>query len=142
LKRAQAILARRSIRSPIDGVVVERYVSPGEYVNTQPLLRVAQIDPLRIEVIVPSQIFGSISPGMRASIIPELAVYGEHEATVTIVDRVIDAASSTFGVRLELPNPEARIPSGLKCVVRFDLDPAPEALQKASARIDEDLSLR
>lgn len=142
LKKARAILARKSIRSPIDGVVVERYVSPGEYVNTQPLLRVAQIDPLSIEVIVPSQIFGRISPGMRASIIPELAAYGEHEATVTIVDRVIDAASSTFGVRLELPNPEARIPSGLKCVVRFDLDPASEALPQASAWLGEKQSQR
>ena len=30
---------------------MERYVSPGEYVNNQPLLRVAQIDPLLVEVI-------------------------------------------------------------------------------------------
>ena len=39
LKKAQAILNRCSIKSPISGVVVERYVSPGEYVNSQPLLR-------------------------------------------------------------------------------------------------------
>ena len=136
LAKARAILSRRTIKSPISGVVVERNVSPGEYANTQPLLRVAQIDPLRVEVIVPAQIFGRITPGMTATIVPELAAYGEHTATVSIVDQVIDAASSTFGVRLELPNAEARIPSGLKCVVRFDLDATPEALEKTSARID------
>jgi RND family efflux transporter MFP subunit len=136
LAKARAILARRTIKSPISGVVVERYVSPGEYVNTQPLLRVAQTDPLRVEVIVPARIFGRITPGMRAAIVPELSVYGEHTATVTLVDQVIDAASSTFGVRLELPNAEARIPSGLKCVVRFDLDAPIEALAQASERLD------
>ena len=120
LKKAQAIFDRCLIKSPISGVVVERYVSPGEYVNSQPLLRVAQIDPLRVEVIVPAQIFGRIFPGMTATIVPELPQYGKQTATVTIVDKVIDAASSTFGVRLELPNPDYRLPSGLKCNVRFD----------------------
>jgi len=122
LKKAQAILARRVIRSPIPGVVVERYVSPGEFVNTQPLLRVAQIDPLRVEVIAPAQMFDKIHPGMTATIVPELPEYGERIATVTIVDKVIDSSSSTFGVRLELSNSEQKMPSGLKCLVRFDLE--------------------
>ena len=122
LKKAQALLDRCSIKSPISGVVVERYVSPGEYVNNQPLLRVAQIDPLLVEVIVPSHLFGKITPGMFATIVPELPEYGEHTATVTIVDRVIDSASNTFGVRLELPNAERQLPSGLRCLVRFEIE--------------------
>ncbi len=122
LKKAQAIVNRRTIKSPISGVVVERYVSPGEYVDSQPLLRVAQIDPLRVEAIVPAQMFGRIRPGMTATIVPELLEYGEQTATVTIVDKLIDAASSTFGVRLELPNPDRQIPSGLRCLVRFEIN--------------------
>jgi len=122
LKRTEAALALRSIKSPIPGVVVERYVSPGEYANSQPLLRVAQIDPLRVEVIVPAQMFGKIKPGMTATIVPELPEYGEHTATVTIVDKVIDSASSTFGVRLEMPNAKQKMPSGLKCLVKFDMN--------------------
>jgi RND family efflux transporter MFP subunit len=129
LKRAQAVLYRRSIRSPISGVVVDRYVTPGEYVNTQPLLRVAQIDPLRIEVIVPARMFGKISPGMSATIIPELPEYGEQTATVTIVDKVFDSASSTFGVRLEMPNAEYQIPCGLKCLVRFEITENPGEIE-------------
>jgi hypothetical protein len=39
--------------------------------------------------------------------------------TVVIVDEVIDAASGTFGVRIELPNPSSLISSGLNCQVRF-----------------------
>ena len=135
LKKAQALLNRCSIKSPISGVVVERYVSPGEYVNNQPLMRVAQIDPLLVEVIVPAQIFGKISPGMLATIVPELPEYGEHTATVTIVDRVIDSASSTFGVRLELPNAERQLPSGLRCLVRFEIE---ENADQVTAQVDPD----
>ncbi len=95
-------------------------MSPGEYVNTQPLLRVAQVNPLRVEVIVPAKMFGRIHPGMTAAIVPELTEYGEKIATVSLVDKVIDAASNTFGVRLKLPNPQLKLPGGLKCRVRFE----------------------
>ncbi|MCK5913786.1 MAG: efflux RND transporter periplasmic adaptor subunit, partial [Desulfuromusa sp.] len=122
LKKAWAELARRSIKSPLNGVVIERYVNPGEYINTQPLLRIAQIDPLLVEVIVPAQMFGKISPDMTATIVPELAMYEEQTATVKLIDKVIDAASSTFGVQLELPNTELKMPSGLKCLVKFEID--------------------
>lgn len=44
---------------------------------------------------------------------------GASAATVTVVDRVIDAAIGTFGVRLSLPNPDYRLPAGLRCQVRF-----------------------
>ncbi len=122
LEKARAVLARRFIKSPISGVVMDRFVSPGEYVKSQPLLMVAQINPLRVEVIIPAEMFGRIIPGMTAAITPELPSYGEHTATVLIVDRIIDSASNTFGVRLELPNTDHRLPAGLKCLVRFEIN--------------------
>jgi RND family efflux transporter MFP subunit len=135
MKQARALLDRCSIKSPISGVVVERYVSPGEYVDVHPLLQVAQVDPLRVEVIVPAGMFGKIRPGMAAQVIPELPDYGERSASVTIVDRVIDAASSTFGVRLEMSNPDWRMPSGLKCMVRFELEEDDQGLQHSLTRV-------
>lgn len=118
-KKAEAALARRFIKSPLSGIVMDRYVSPGEYVGNQPLLRIARTNPLRVEVIVPATMFGKILPGQQATVFPELPGYGQPTATVTIADRFIDAASNTFGIRLELANPEQKIPSGLKCQVRF-----------------------
>jgi len=46
-------------------------------------------------------------------------VKGTHTAKVVVVDRVVDAASSTFGIRLELRNPGGRIPAGIRCKVKF-----------------------
>ena len=119
LRQAIQALARRTIRSPIPGVVVERLMSPGEVVDEETILTVAQIDPLRVEVILPAAMFGTIRPGMRAAVSPETGNKQVHLAAVTIVDRVIDAASGTFGVRLELSNPDQSIPGGLHCRVRF-----------------------
>ena len=118
--RSAALLKLRTIRSPIDGVVVERALGPGEYAFDQAhLLTVAQIDPLVVEVFVPLKEFGKIQIGMSAEVIPEQPVGGTYRATVTVVDKVFDAASATIGVRLELPNPDYALPAGLKCQVRF-----------------------
>jgi RND family efflux transporter MFP subunit len=119
LEQAETILERRTIRSPIDGVVVERYLSPGEYIEDQPVLKLAQMDPLNVEVIAPVTLLGFIKVGARAEVRPEAPINGVYVGRVTIVDRVIDAASGTFGVRVELKNPKYEIPAGLKCRVRF-----------------------
>jgi multidrug efflux pump subunit AcrA (membrane-fusion protein) len=58
--------------------------------------------------------------GMRARVMPESPVGGSYDAQVTVVDRVVDAASGTFGVRLALPNPDHRIPAGIRCQIEFD----------------------
>jgi hypothetical protein len=50
---------------------------------------------------------------------PEAPVAGSYPAIVAVVDRVVDAASGPFGVRLELPNPDYRLPAGLTCKARF-----------------------
>ncbi|NIO09456.1 MAG: efflux RND transporter periplasmic adaptor subunit, partial [Deltaproteobacteria bacterium] len=119
LKRAIEVVERMKIRSPINGVVVERFLHPGEYVEDQPILKLAQIHPLNVEVILPVQMLGSVKTGMDATVKPEAPVSGFYTAKVKIVDKVVDAASGTFGVRLELPNPQYQLPPGLKCKVVF-----------------------
>ncbi len=118
-ERAMVLLEQRTVRSPITGVVVDRYKAPGEFAQDEPILRLAQLDPLNIEVIVPAAFFGKIQTGMKASVIPETHTDGNYLAEVTIVDRVVDASSGTFGVRLELPNPDYKLPGGLRCSVSF-----------------------
>jgi RND family efflux transporter MFP subunit len=131
---AEAQLAQRTIRSPIDGVVVDRYLSAGEYVDQKPVMRIASIDPLRVDVLVPAAAFGRVQVGDRGVVMPELFNQSRHVATVSMVDRVIDAASNTFRVRLELPNPGGQLPAGLRCKVDLGaslLATAPSAARPA-----------
>ena len=118
-EQAEAALERRHIRSPISGVVTERLMTPGEVVDEEVIMRVAQIDPLSVEVILPATRFGTIEVGTKVAVTPEIPGDEVHVASVAVVDRVIDAASGTFGVRLDLPNPDLSIPGGLHCEVEF-----------------------
>ena len=121
--RAQALLNVRTIKSPIDGVIVARKMSPGEFVRDESqIVEIAQIDPLFVHVFLPVGMYSRIRVGMPGLVRPEQAVGGEHQSSVTMKDPVVDAASSTFLVRLELANAHGRIPSGIRCEVSFPRD--------------------
>ena len=126
LHQATARLEMKTIRSPVNGVVVKVDLAAGEYVGEKPIMTIVQIDPLNVEVVVPVSEYGTIKKDMRAEVRPESPVGGVYMGKVTIVDRVVNAASGSFGVRVELPNHNLAIPSGLKCIVRFMGSEAPK----------------
>jgi cobalt-zinc-cadmium efflux system membrane fusion protein len=112
-------LAQRSIRIPFSGIVVERYRTEGERIEREPIVRIAKIDPLRIEMVLPLSQFGQVKLGSTVNIRTDVTGDKPLPATVTLVDRVVDAASNTFRVRLSLPNPDRSIPAGLRCMADF-----------------------
>ncbi len=120
VRRAEAQLRQRSIVSPVDGIITERALGPGEFRNDQAhILTVAEIDPLRVEAFLPIGTFGQVKVGQAAEVTPERPIGGTYTATVTVVDHVMDAASGTIGIRLELRNPDLALPAGINCRVRF-----------------------
>lgn len=112
-------LAQRTIVSPLSGIVAERYLSSGERVEDRSVARVVSIHPLHVEVMVPAASFGKVKTGMMATVSPELPGIAPVEARIILVDKLIDGASNTFRVRLELPNPDHAIPAGPRCKVAF-----------------------
>jgi RND family efflux transporter MFP subunit len=122
VQRAAEVLGQREIKSPVPGVVVEVLLKPGELTSSNqkdPIVKLMQIDPLNVELILPVAAYGRIRPGQRAWVMPEAPIGGKYSARVEVVDPMLDAASGTFGVRLTLPNPDRKIPAGLKCRARF-----------------------
>ncbi len=132
LRLSNAQLGQRDVRSPFEGVVIERYRTEGERIEREPLVRVARLDPLRIEAIVPASQFGSVSVGQMAKVRTDVPSFAVLQAKVVLVDKVIDPGSNSFRIRLSLPNADHRIPSGLRC--KLDLLP-PEA--KAQAEVSK-----
>ena len=124
LALARAQLGQRTIRSPIDGIIADRYIWPGERVEEKALFRVAKINPLRVEMVVSAAMYGTISKGMQLSVVPQMANAQPIQAKVVLVDKLIDGASNTFRIRAEIPNKDSAIPSGLRCKVELP-DPMP-----------------
>ena len=122
LSRAQSALALRTIRSPLSGMVIERLVSPGEMAREGPILRLAKLHPLRVDVSAPSSLLGKIVPGMTAEIRIESPPLGPYVGRVLVVGALVEPASETFGIRLEMANPEFNIPAGVRCVAYFSYE--------------------
>jgi len=123
VQRLEALLRQRTLRAPFAGIVTERLQQPGELAFTgegaRPILRLAQTNPLRIEAVLPVSLLGRIKAGQEAEITPEPPLQGRWRARVKVVDRVVDSASGSFGVRLDLPNADGERPAGVRCKIRF-----------------------
>jgi len=121
-RHALDLLNLRTLRSPLDGVVMDRMLNPGDLTQSgtdmRGILKIAQTDPLRVEVVLPGDYYGKLRLGMTGVVTPE-KMSGHYPAVITVIDRVFDAASGTFGVRLELPNRREDIPGGIRCQVEF-----------------------
>lgn len=128
----QALFDRRTLRSPLDGVVADQLQDVGDIVEpsdpSKPILKLEQVDPLRVHVILPRTAFGLIKPGMMATVYPEAPMGRKLYGRVTLVDAVVDGASGTFAAYIELRNAKERNPAGIRCTATFPN--APEAVSR------------
>ncbi len=130
LQQQTSLLNLRTLRSPFDGVVVDQLVYPGEVVEPtgakKTILKLAQLDPLRVHVILPMAAFRKVTQGMSAKVALEAPVGGTYTARVKTLDKLIDAASGTFAVFLEMRNADLSVPAGVKCRAEFPIAIAAE----------------
>ena len=130
---AQTQLGLRTIRSPSSGVIADRFLSEGERVEEKPIFRVAVVNPLRVEVVLPSSYYASARKGMNITVTPDFPGAVARQARVTVVDRLVDGASNTFRIRAELPNADFSLPAGLRCKAELGDLTAPAVAPKTPA---------
>ena len=104
----------------MNGVVTEIKLYPGEFIYEQtPIMTLAQVDPLYVEIILPAERYHSVKVGMVGSVVLRNPVDASVPARVEVIDPVIDPASDTFRVRLAIPNSDYLIPAGVRCAVHL-----------------------
>lgn len=120
-KRALEQLRLRTVKSPFNGVVVDRLMNPGELADTgdakKIILKLADISVLQVEVLLPVAAYGKIRIGSSYDVSPESPIGGKYLAKVKIIDKVFDPGSGTFGAVLEVNNHDQMLPAGIKCKV-------------------------
>jgi RND family efflux transporter MFP subunit len=124
---SEAQLAQRTLRAPFDGVVVERYANLGERFEDKALFRLAAVATLRVELVAPLPLFGLLKVGQKIQVTPELPGAEVRTASIVQIDQVLDPASNTFRLRLDLPNADGSLPAGLRCRADLGLPPAAKA---------------
>lgn len=121
LERAQLELSRSVVRAPFDGRVASIEAQPGEWVGAgDPLMRVVDIDPVRVEV----QVLDSEVRWLRRGGAAEVhfsALPGEVFAgAVASVNPVVDPELRTAKVTVVVPNPDGRVLPGMYARVRLE----------------------
>jgi len=122
-EQAKLMLFRRTVLSPTDGVVMSVDIAPGAFASEQvTIMSIAVINPLHVEVFAPAKYYGHIAVGDVFDIIQEPPLTGIFPAMVNVVDKVFDAASSTFGIQLAIENYDGTIPAGTRCQIDMKLN--------------------
>ncbi len=119
-QRVLAFYDLKTIRTPIDGIVISTDRTEGEYLSEgEPVATIAQIDPIRAEAFLPLEMLSLVKEGDEVTIYPQDPVGGEFKGVIEVVDRVVDARSGTVGIRVRVDNPEKLTLAGMRCDMEF-----------------------
>jgi len=113
-------IEEKKLTSPIEGVVVRVYKQQGELIggaDTQPLLTIAQLNPLHVVFHLPP----ATAHELRGRRKVPLEVSGKiHSGKIDFISPIIDAQSGTVAVRIILNNDESDLESGNRCRLTLD----------------------
>ena len=110
------------IEAPFDGLIIERAIKFAEFVNNgSRLFRISDFDPLLCPIQVPEKDLGKLRKGQRAYITVEAFPDERFSAKVLRVNPVVDRATGTIKVTLEI-NGRGRLRPGMFGSVFVELD--------------------
>lgn len=128
------------IRAPIEGVVAERYIKLGNTIKVgDPLFRVTSLDPLVAYLHVPEREYRRIQAGQPVSI--DIDALGDQRiiAVVTRVSPIVDPATGTFKITIEISDEQRRIKPGMFGRISVVYDKHENALQVPRSAVVEDV---
>ena len=124
------------VRAPIDGIISQRLISPGQLVNPgQALLRVAQVSPIRLQANVAESDLGRIRPGATVTVQDPRTEGRPVTARVTSVTPVADPVARTGIVEAIYSNKEGRFMPGGYLTMDISTGHAERALHVPAAAI-------
>lgn len=120
LATIQVDIDKTSVRAPFSGVLEKRPVELGDYLGVgDPVVTLVELAPFIVVADVSEQEIGKIALGDSAS--ARLITGEEYQGRVRYIAPAADAATRTFTVELEVPNPENRRLLGITAEIRFPL---------------------
>ncbi len=118
VRKAEAQIERRVLRSPFDGVVTAIHKEVREYVpaNAPQVLTIVQLDPLRVTFSLPTSLALQFKQGQSLEVsLPEFETTAP--ATVEFVSPVTEADSGTVRVKVLIDNPAGRYRAGVRATL-------------------------
>ena len=120
LKSAELEIARTEIRAPFGGVIEEKFVEIGDFVDVgHAVYKIIDLSKIKIQGQVSEYDVSTVKVGMPASL--TFLGGGNLEGIVTFVSKLSDSATRTFKIEVTAPNRELAIASGRTAKIGLNL---------------------
>lgn len=129
VRRQEALVQRKTMRAPFDGVLGIRQVSLGTIVSPgQPIVRLQSLDPIYVDFTVSERHRGRLEVGQTLQIAVAAWPGEVFQGEVTVVSPDIDPRTRTLKLRGQLDNPDLRLQPGMFATVHLILSGAEPVL--------------
>jgi membrane fusion protein (multidrug efflux system) len=113
VEEAQAMIARKTIVAPFDGLAGIRQVDLGQYLNVGATIAPLQsLDPIFVEFSIPQQNFDQVAAGKKVRVRAE-GIEGEFEGEITAIDSKVDEATRNLTIQATVRNPDQKLRPGM-----------------------------
>lgn len=127
--RAGTMLAYTRITAPFSGVITKRYADPGALIQAgtssasqaKPVVRLSQIDHLRLILAVPESIVSRVKPGTPVAIRVD-GVEASISGRVARFSNQLNPSTRTMETEVDVPNPNGTLLPGMYAYATLQLD--------------------
>jgi membrane fusion protein (multidrug efflux system) len=140
-QRARAAMARKvaadtEVRAPWDGLVAERHVQAGQFVQRGGrIATVVRVDPLRVELVVPETAVAVVKRGQKVAFTVQAHPDRTFEGTIAYVGPSLKADSRALVVEAVVRNPGGALAPGLFATARIELPSARPSIVLPAAAV-------
>ncbi len=129
LQRARIKLGNTEIRSPIEGIITARWIHVGTTVSgNQKVFSVGDFDPLFAFIHIPERDIDRVKINQGVTLESESLAEEEIEGFIKRIDPVVDSASGTVKILIQVSALAGRLRPGMFVILRVPIETRPEAL--------------
>lgn len=122
LRELKIRVAQAKIYAPMTGIAATRYVDVGALVSpSTPILRMVNLATLVTQANVPERSLGRMRVGNQAQVFVDAIPDREFHGRIARIAPVLDAATRTAFVEIDIPNPEGFLKAEMFVRVQLDL---------------------
>ena len=113
VQEVKALVEKKTIRAPFDGVIGIRLVNLGQYLESGAQVAPLQsLDPIYVNFWVPQQHMGRVAPGQEVIVTAE-GFDKPFTGKVNAVDTLVNEATRNVQIQATLPNTESKLRPGM-----------------------------
>jgi RND family efflux transporter MFP subunit len=125
VEMARKAAADAEVRAPWEGLIAEKHVQPGQYVQRGTrIATLVRVDPLRVELAVPETAVAAVRRGQKVEFAVQAYPDRTFAGSIAYVGPSLRAESRALVVEALVPNRDGRLAPGLFATARIELPAA------------------